>query len=621
MLTSVAVMSYPPNTSDGNADADADAAPIVVPDLSGLSLAEVADSSASAAAPTTPGLNILNQACEVTPLNANNTSFDPRSQQMGMGAAHQQQHQAADEQQYRQAEDRQQHSRYHRQHQDQQDADQRHQHQQQQHQYRQHELMVPSFLTAPSNSNSPTLSSVAFSHHQQQHQHRLPSPIPTQSRGGERRRPVTSRGPQQQQQQQGSVAASSSYVSASSSGGEGGGGATPAPRVPHQGAVPPPPPPPQQQMHLHHMHQMQQREAMRSLSPPFQPQQQQPMHHPPVVPPPGYDKKEYYSNDATAAAAASHKRTQNAYMSGRVPATRRDGRKLFVGGLPNGVSDLSFLQFFQQYGEVIDSVVLLDRRTKRSRGFGFVTFADPNVAASLLTTIPGRTGMVSILGKNCEVKASEPKTAETANLAPPHRPNDRHQHHNMSHAPHGWNAMPQHQQPIAFGPSGTLVGGGNNPPPNMPVPPHFVRLDPSGVAGHAVDRSSAAPGGVGAPVYSHSTITRADAPPPGVTVPTGALGSSPDGGPPVVYVQNNFYTLPPGTAPPPGTEPLRGGEAASAGGAGRGAEAEYVAAYSGLGNLYRGATGSGEADGATGGGRSLHRPRQTGARGHRLPYE
>ena len=41
------------------------------------------------------------------------------------------------------------------------------------------------------------------------------------------------------------------------------------------------------------------------------------------------------------------------------------------------VTDLSFLQFFQQYGEVIDSVVLLDRRTKRSRGFGFVTFADP----------------------------------------------------------------------------------------------------------------------------------------------------------------------------------------------------------------------------------------------------
>ena len=40
------------------------------------------------------------------------------------------------------------------------------------------------------------------------------------------------------------------------------------------------------------------------------------------------------------------------------------------------VTDYAFLQFFQQYGEVVDSIVLLDRRTKRSRGFGFVTFAD-----------------------------------------------------------------------------------------------------------------------------------------------------------------------------------------------------------------------------------------------------
>ena len=32
-------------------------------------------------------------------------------------------------------------------------------------------------------------------------------------------------------------------------------------------------------------------------------------------------------------------------------------------------------QFFEQFGEVIDSVVMIDRVTKRSRGFGFVTFA------------------------------------------------------------------------------------------------------------------------------------------------------------------------------------------------------------------------------------------------------
>ena len=40
------------------------------------------------------------------------------------------------------------------------------------------------------------------------------------------------------------------------------------------------------------------------------------------------------------------------------------------------VSDHGFLQFFQQFGEIIDSVVMVDRMTKRSRGFGFVTFAN-----------------------------------------------------------------------------------------------------------------------------------------------------------------------------------------------------------------------------------------------------
>lgn len=39
------------------------------------------------------------------------------------------------------------------------------------------------------------------------------------------------------------------------------------------------------------------------------------------------------------------------------------------------VNDEQFLYFFEHFGEVIDSVVMVDRNTKRSRGFGFVTFA------------------------------------------------------------------------------------------------------------------------------------------------------------------------------------------------------------------------------------------------------
>mmetsp|Transcript_14947 Transcript_14947/g.32314 ORF Transcript_14947/g.32314 Transcript_14947/m.32314 type:complete len:442 (-) Transcript_14947:2533-3858(-) len=96
----------------------------------------------------------------------------------------------------------------------------------------------------------------------------------------------------------------------------------------------------------------------------------------------------------------------------KIPANMHDNRKLFVGGLPTNLSEITFLEFFEQFGDVIDSVVMIDRQTKRSRGFGFVTFADEGVARSLLTTIPGKTGVVNIMGKSCEIKASEPKAGD-----------------------------------------------------------------------------------------------------------------------------------------------------------------------------------------------------------------
>lgn len=36
-------------------------------------------------------------------------------------------------------------------------------------------------------------------------------------------------------------------------------------------------------------------------------------------------------------------------------------------------------EFFSQFGTVIDSTVMLDRETGRSKGFGFVSFEDTNV--------------------------------------------------------------------------------------------------------------------------------------------------------------------------------------------------------------------------------------------------
>ncbi|XP_058979516.1 ribonucleoprotein RB97D-like isoform X1 [Musca domestica] len=51
-------------------------------------------------------------------------------------------------------------------------------------------------------------------------------------------------------------------------------------------------------------------------------------------------------------------------------------RKLFLGGLSANSTEDSLRKFYQQFGEVIDITVRRDPTTGRSRGFGFVTFAD-----------------------------------------------------------------------------------------------------------------------------------------------------------------------------------------------------------------------------------------------------
>ena len=70
--------------------------------------------------------------------------------------------------------------------------------------------------------------------------------------------------------------------------------------------------------------------------------------------------------------------------------------KLFVGGLSWNTTRETLRAAFEAYGEVTDAVVVMDRDTGRSRGFGFVTFAngeDGNKALAALNgaTLDGRT--------------------------------------------------------------------------------------------------------------------------------------------------------------------------------------------------------------------------------------
>jgi len=59
-------------------------------------------------------------------------------------------------------------------------------------------------------------------------------------------------------------------------------------------------------------------------------------------------------------------------------------RKIFVGGISWDTTDAGFTSFFSRFGEIKDAIVMRDRLTGASRGFGFVTFADPSSVEKVL---------------------------------------------------------------------------------------------------------------------------------------------------------------------------------------------------------------------------------------------
>ncbi|XP_023546076.1 RNA-binding protein 38-like [Cucurbita pepo subsp. pepo] len=54
--------------------------------------------------------------------------------------------------------------------------------------------------------------------------------------------------------------------------------------------------------------------------------------------------------------------------------------KLFVGGLAWETQSDEMRAFFQQFGEILEAVIIHDKNTGKSKGYGFVTFRDPDSA-------------------------------------------------------------------------------------------------------------------------------------------------------------------------------------------------------------------------------------------------
>ena len=80
-------------------------------------------------------------------------------------------------------------------------------------------------------------------------------------------------------------------------------------------------------------------------------------------------------------------------------------KKLFVGNLPFAMTDAQLGELFSAYGAVVSANVVIDKFSKRSKGFGFVEFESEEDAAKAMEALDNSEQM----GRNIAVKEALPK--------------------------------------------------------------------------------------------------------------------------------------------------------------------------------------------------------------------
>ncbi|XP_066332543.1 probable RNA-binding protein ARP1 isoform X2 [Miscanthus floridulus] len=82
--------------------------------------------------------------------------------------------------------------------------------------------------------------------------------------------------------------------------------------------------------------------------------------------------------------------------------------KVFVGGLAWETPSEGLRQHFEVYGEILEAVVITDRETGRSKGYGFVIFRDPDAAAR---AVQNPNPVIADRRANCNIAAFGPPRA------------------------------------------------------------------------------------------------------------------------------------------------------------------------------------------------------------------
>jgi RNA recognition motif-containing protein len=80
-------------------------------------------------------------------------------------------------------------------------------------------------------------------------------------------------------------------------------------------------------------------------------------------------------------------------------------QKIYVGNLSYNTTDDTLTNIFSQYGEVVSAVIIKDRYTEQSKGFGFVEMSDPSAAQDAIANLNGK----ELDGRRVRVNVAEDK--------------------------------------------------------------------------------------------------------------------------------------------------------------------------------------------------------------------
>lgn len=81
------------------------------------------------------------------------------------------------------------------------------------------------------------------------------------------------------------------------------------------------------------------------------------------------------------------------------------GTKLYVGGIPYKTTQEELQEAFAEAGNVASAMIITDRETGRSRGFGFVEMATPEEAQAAIEMWNGK----ELGGRTLTVNEARPR--------------------------------------------------------------------------------------------------------------------------------------------------------------------------------------------------------------------